>query len=38
VRFEKNVTIKGKVVIKNSGESQAIIKQRSVIDKNVVLS
>jgi UTP--glucose-1-phosphate uridylyltransferase len=38
VRFEKNVTIRGSVVIKNTGESQAIIKQGSVIDKDVVLS
>jgi UTP--glucose-1-phosphate uridylyltransferase len=38
VRFEKNVTIKGSVVIKNTGESQAIIKQGSVIDKDMVLS
>ncbi len=37
VRFEKNVTIKGKVVIKNSGESQAIIKEGSVIDNDVIL-
>ena len=38
VRFEKNVTIKGGVVIKNNGESQAIIKQGSVIDRDVILS
>jgi UTP--glucose-1-phosphate uridylyltransferase len=38
VRFEKNVTIKGRVVIKNTGESQAVIKQGSVIDKDVILS
>jgi len=38
VRFEKNVTIKGRVVIKNTGQSQAIIKQGSVIDKDVILS
>jgi UTP--glucose-1-phosphate uridylyltransferase len=38
VRFEKNVIIKGRVVIKNNGESQAIIKQGSVIDKDVVLN
>jgi UTP--glucose-1-phosphate uridylyltransferase len=37
VRFEKNVTIKGKVVIKNSGESQMVIKKGSVIDKDVIL-
>jgi UTP--glucose-1-phosphate uridylyltransferase len=38
VRFEKNVTIRGRVVIKNNGESQAVIKQGSVIDKDVILS
>jgi UTP--glucose-1-phosphate uridylyltransferase len=38
VRFEKNVTIKGKVVIKNSGESQMVIKKGSVIDKDVIPS
>jgi UTP--glucose-1-phosphate uridylyltransferase len=38
VRFEKNVTIKGRVVIKNTGDSQAIIKQGSVIDRDVILS
>ncbi len=38
VRFEKNVTIKGEVVIKNSGKSQAVIKQGSVIDKDVIPS
>jgi UTP--glucose-1-phosphate uridylyltransferase len=35
VRFEKNVTLKGKVVIKNSGKSQMVIKQGSVIDESV---
>jgi UTP--glucose-1-phosphate uridylyltransferase len=38
VRFEKNVTIKGRIVIKNTGKSHAIIKQGSVIDKDVTLS
>jgi UTP--glucose-1-phosphate uridylyltransferase len=38
VRFEKNVTLKGRVVIKNTGESQAVIKKGSVIDKDVILS
>jgi UTP--glucose-1-phosphate uridylyltransferase len=37
VRFEKNVTIKGRVVIKNNGEFQAVIKQGSVIDRDVIL-
>jgi len=35
VRFEKNVTLKGKVVIKNNGKSQMVIKQGSVIDESV---
>ncbi|MGD8891779.1 MAG: UTP--glucose-1-phosphate uridylyltransferase, partial [Desulfobacterales bacterium] len=35
VRFEKNVTLKGNVVIKNSGKSQMVIKQGSVIDESV---
>jgi len=38
VRFEKNVTIKGRVVIKNSGKSQAVIKEGSVLDKDVILN
>lgn len=38
VRFEKNVTIKGGVVIKNSGKSQIVIKEGSVIDKDVILN
>lgn len=38
VRFEKNVTIKGEVVIKNIGKSQAVIKEGSVIDKDVTLN
>ncbi|RZB31635.1 MAG: UTP--glucose-1-phosphate uridylyltransferase [Desulfobacteraceae bacterium Eth-SRB2] len=38
VRFEKNVTIKGKVVIKNNGKSQMVIKEGSVIDKDVILN
>jgi UTP--glucose-1-phosphate uridylyltransferase len=38
VRFEKNVTIKGKVVIKNNGKSQMVIKQGSVIDKDLILN
>jgi UTP--glucose-1-phosphate uridylyltransferase len=38
VRFEKNVTIKGEVVIKNISKSQAVIKERSVIDKDVILN
>ncbi|OEU66327.1 MAG: UTP--glucose-1-phosphate uridylyltransferase, partial [Desulfobacterales bacterium S5133MH16] len=38
VRFEKNVTIKGGVVIKNNREFQEVIKEGSVIDKDVILS
>jgi UTP--glucose-1-phosphate uridylyltransferase len=38
VRFEKNVTIKGSVVIKNNGQSQAVIKQGSVIDTDVIFN
>ncbi len=37
VRFEKNITIKGGVVIKNSGKSQAVIKEGTVIDKDIIL-
>ena len=38
VRFEKNVTIKGEVVIINIGKSQMVIKEGSVIDKDVILN
>jgi UTP--glucose-1-phosphate uridylyltransferase len=38
VRFEKNVAIKGGVVIKNNSESQAVIKQGSVIDNDVIFN
>jgi UTP--glucose-1-phosphate uridylyltransferase len=35
-RFEKNVTIKGRIVIKNSGESQAIIKEGMVVNEDLI--
>jgi len=35
IRLESNVTIKGRVVIKNSGKSQAVIKEGVVIDEDV---
>ncbi|UCD79769.1 MAG: UTP--glucose-1-phosphate uridylyltransferase [Desulfobacterales bacterium] len=35
VKFEKDVTIKGNVVIKNRRESQAVIKQGTVIDRDL---
>ena len=36
VRFEKNVTIKGEVVIKNSGKSQAVIKEGMVVNEDLI--
>ena len=36
VRFEKNVTIKGRVVIKNSGKSQAVIKEGMVVNEDLI--
>jgi UTP--glucose-1-phosphate uridylyltransferase len=36
VRFEKNVTIKGAVCIKNRQKSQAVIKAGTVIDKDLI--
>ena len=36
IRFESNVTIKGRVVIKNSGKSQAVIKEGTVIDEDLI--
>ena len=38
VCFENNVTIKGKVVIENKGESQAIIEKGTVVDKDLIFS
>ena len=37
VRFEKNVKIKGKVTIKNSSISQAVIKEGMIVEGNVIL-
>ncbi len=37
VFFERNVTIKGRVVITNSGKSQARIKADAVIDSDLIL-
>ncbi len=36
IRFESNVTIKGLVVIKNSGKSQAVIKEGTVIGEDLI--
>jgi UTP--glucose-1-phosphate uridylyltransferase len=36
VRFAKNVTIKGRVVIKNIGKSQAVIREGMIIDKDLI--
>jgi UTP--glucose-1-phosphate uridylyltransferase len=36
VRFEKNVTIKGTLCIKNLQDSQAVVKEGTVIDKDLV--
>jgi len=36
VRFEKNVTIKGEVVIKNIGKSQAVIKEGMVVNEDLI--
>lgn len=36
VRFEKNVTIKGRVVIKNIGKSQAVIREGMVVDEDLI--
>lgn len=38
VRFESNITIKGKVALKNSGKSQAVIKKGTVIDNDLVFN
>ncbi len=37
VLFERNITIKGKVLIKNAGKSQAVIKEGAVIESDMVL-
>jgi UTP--glucose-1-phosphate uridylyltransferase len=36
VRFEDNVTIKGRVVITNKGKTQAVIKEGTVVDKDLI--
>ncbi len=38
VRFENNVTVKGRVVIENKSESQVIVKAGTVADKDLILS
>jgi len=37
VFFEKNIIIKGRVVIKNSGTSRAVVKEGSIIDHDLIL-
>ena len=37
VRFEKNISIKGKVIIKNNNMSQAVIKEGSILEGNISL-
>lgn len=36
VRFEKNVTIKGRIVIKNIGKSQAVIREGMVVNEDLI--
>ena len=38
VRFERNVTIKGRVVITNDLKSQAVVKEGTVLDKDVIFN
>lgn len=38
VRFENNVTIKGRVVIINKGKTQAVIKAGTVVEKDIVFN
>ncbi|UCD30871.1 MAG: UTP--glucose-1-phosphate uridylyltransferase, partial [Desulfobacterales bacterium] len=38
VCFENNVTIKGRIVIENKGESQAVVKEGSVVDGDLIFS
>ncbi|MFO7554509.1 MAG: UTP--glucose-1-phosphate uridylyltransferase [Desulfobacterales bacterium] len=38
VRFENNVTIKGRVVITNKGKTQAVIKAGTVVEKDIVFN
>jgi UTP--glucose-1-phosphate uridylyltransferase len=37
VRFEKNVTIKGSVAIKNTKQSQAVVKEGTVVGKDLLI-
>jgi UTP--glucose-1-phosphate uridylyltransferase len=36
IRFESNATIKGRVAIKNNGKSQAVVKEGTIIDEDVI--
>jgi UTP--glucose-1-phosphate uridylyltransferase len=38
VRFERNVTIKGRVVIKNNLKSQVVVKEGTVLDKDIIFN
>jgi UTP--glucose-1-phosphate uridylyltransferase len=38
VRFERNVTIKGRVVITNNLKSQMVVKEGTVLDKDVIFN
>jgi UTP--glucose-1-phosphate uridylyltransferase len=38
VRFEKNVAIKGEVVIENKTKAQAVVQEGSVIDKDLLFT
>ena len=38
VRFESNVTVKGKIVIINKGKTQAVIKEGTVVEKDLIFS
>ena len=38
VRFESNVAIKGKIVITNKGKTQGVIKEGTVVEKDIVLN
>jgi hypothetical protein len=36
VRFESNVVIRGKIVITNKGKTQGVIKEGTVVEKDIV--
>ncbi|OEU66929.1 MAG: hypothetical protein BBJ57_06485 [Desulfobacterales bacterium PC51MH44] len=38
IRFESNVTIKGRVAIKNNGKSQAVVKEGTIIDEDLIFN